>query len=111
MPKPETKLEEAFTTLVRRAGGITEKMIPGRAGVPDRLVLFAGRVYLVELKTETGYLEPIQRVWHDRAAAIGVQVWTLYGKADVLAWVALLGEPLTPQARAALWRLHLTRKD
>lgn len=111
MPKPETKLEETFTSLVRRAGGITEKMIPGRAGVPDRLVLFAGRVYLVELKTDTGTLEPIQRVWHYRAGAIGVQVWTLYGLTDVQTWVGLLMEPMTPRAREALWKIHLTRKD
>lgn len=102
MPKPETKLEETFTTLVRRAGGISEKVIPTRGGMPDRVVLFSGRIYLVELKTATGERRPDQIVWHDRAAAVGVPVWTLYGKEPIRQWVSMMARGVLEEL-AAEW--------
>lgn len=98
--KPETKLEQLFTQLVHVAGGITEKLAPVRAGVPDRMVLFGGRIFLVELKTKDGHLRPIQAVWHDRAEAVGVKVWTLYGEEAIRLWVTMMAD--APAMRAKM---------
>ena len=52
--------------------------------MPDRLVLLpGGRVYLVELKTDTGEVRPAQKVWHDKAATRGTLVVILRGLAEV----------------------------
>ena len=85
----ESTLEARFRRGVKRAGGLPVKMVPaGQAGVPDRLVLWpGGRVDLVELKTDTGELRPIQRVWHDRASKLGVDVVVLYGPTDIDAYI------------------------
>lgn len=97
--KPETKLERLFIRLVYEAGGITEKVLPARAGMPDRLVLYGGRIFLVELKTKDGHLRPIQAVWHDRAEAVGVKVWTLYGEDAIRLWVMMMADAPAMRAR------------
>jgi len=84
----ESALEALFTRYVRQLHGISIKIAPLMAGVPDRLVLLpGGRTYLVELKTEVGQVSHIQRVWHDRAGEIGHHVYVLHGKEEVLAWL------------------------
>lgn len=73
------------------------KIAPVMAGAPDRLVLLpGGRVYLVETKTERGSLRPIQRVWHDRAAALGTEVVVLHGAGQVRAWLQEVAPCATP---------------
>lgn len=85
----ESALEQLFVREVRRAGGSAIKLMPINAGVPDRLVLWpGGRTSLVELKTETGTLAPVQRVWHAKAARLGHPVVVLRGAAEVRVWVA-----------------------
>jgi hypothetical protein len=84
----EAAVESAFNRKVRAAGGMVVKMAPTVAGVPDRLVLHDGRMFLVELKTETGQLSRIQHVWHAKALAIGVPVAVLHGTKEVDTWVA-----------------------
>lgn len=83
----EANLEQFFRRRVRLVGGRSSK-ITAEKGCPDRLVLMpGGRIYLVELKTERGRLEPAQVVWCQRAAALGTKVHVLYGKTGVLAWL------------------------
>lgn len=62
------------------------QLAPTVVGVPDRLVLLAGNMHLVELKTNTGRLSPAQVVWHARAAAAGVTVVVLRGREEVVSW-------------------------
>ena len=84
----EAQLEGVFRRAVRAAGGLAVKLVPTVAGLPDRLVIMpGGRLYLVELKTETGRLAPVQVEWHKRIALLGVQVRVLYGADQVRAWV------------------------
>lgn len=82
--------ESAIESLLRRevaaAGGMSAKLVPTVAGLPDRLVILNG-VHLVELKTDTGKLRPVQIAWHRRAAERGVQVVVLHGPGQVRAWV------------------------
>lgn len=85
----ESALEQLFSRQVREAGGIAIKLMPTVAGVPDRLVLWpGGRVNLVELKTDTGAVSAIQKLWHHRAEELGHHVTVLHGAAEVRAWVA-----------------------
>ena len=104
----EAKLEEFFRKRVRLVGGYTTKLAPMEAGIPDRLAIFpGGRIFLVELKTNTGQLSPIQKIWHERMlAAWNVRVWTLYGEDDIRRWIRAVvsnGDPVPrkpgPQAK------------
>lgn len=89
MVSTEAYLERKFSTLVIAAGGKAVKLVAVEKGTPDRLVLWPGnRVELVELKTETGRLHPIQKVWHQRALERqGVKVTVLYGAKDIEEYV------------------------
>ena len=85
---PEHALETLFQKLVREHGGLPLKMAPTHIGMPDRLVLFpVGRMFLVELKTETGRLSEAQRHLHLRIERMSIEVVVLYGQAEVRAWV------------------------
>lgn len=85
----EAQLEEIFRRRVRQSlGGIVSKLAPTTAGMPDRLVVLpGGRVYLVELKTETGSLSPIQMEWHKRVKDLGAPVHVLYGEEQIREWI------------------------
>lgn len=85
----ESALESSFRRKVRERGGESYKIDPAHcAGIPDRLVLLpGGRMYLVELKSDSGALRPIQRVWHERAAELGTQVVVLTGMKEVEEWI------------------------
>lgn len=77
-------------------GGITEKLAPTNAGMPDRLVMFpTSRIYLVELKADHGAVRDIQKIWHERAAALGVQVVVLKGLKEARDWVIATASPFT----------------
>lgn len=85
----EASLEAYFRRAVQAAGGFTVKLAPVTAGTPDRLVILpGGRVHIVELKTSTGELRPIQRAWIARAAERGYAVPVLYGRDEIDAWLA-----------------------
>ena len=88
-PRPrEADLETFFNDKVRSVGGISLKLMPTKNGAPDRLVLFPdGRLALVELKTESGPLRPIQQLWHSRAADLGHTVPILKGRGEVMSWI------------------------
>lgn len=90
----ESQLETLFRMRVRGVlGGMVWKMMPTVAGIPDRLVLLptppraVPRIELVELKTNTGKLSPIQVEVHKRAASIGIPVTVLYGLGEIDLWV------------------------
>ena len=84
----ERVVEALLARRVRELGGRAVKLVPVDAGLPDRLVLLpGGRSYLVELKAPGGRLRPIQKVWHERAAAIGHHVVVLRSTEDVEQWI------------------------
>lgn len=87
-PRLERDLEAHFLESVRAIGGLVHKLIGTTRGMPDRLVLLpGGRMFLVELKTETGVLSTLQMIWHHDAAQIGINVVVLYGQPDVDRWI------------------------
>ena len=58
----ESQLEKNFCLKIKKLGGLPLKFIsPGRAGVPDRIVLMPkGKIYFVEMKNEIGKTSLIQ---------------------------------------------------
>ena len=87
MRLPEQKVEEALRVAVHTRGGMCEKFAPVRAGLPDRIVIFEGRVHLVELKAPGGELRAAQYVFHERAKKRGVEVVVLRSIQEVHQWV------------------------
>lgn len=91
-PHTEAALEAEFARLVRtRLGGKSYKFITSESGAPDRLVFLpGGRIVLVELKRLGGRLSPLQVLWHERSARLGVPVTTLVGISAVDNWITRL---------------------
>lgn len=83
MVDSEARIERYLVDRVEALGGLCEKVAPIRAGVPDRLVVIAGRVHLVELKTSRGRIRPIQKHWHALALKAGYSVRILRSKNQV----------------------------
>ena len=89
----ESDIEAKFRRAVIKAGGLCYKWVsPGQTGVPDRLVIIDGKVWGVELKTETGRLSPVQHVQLQRLREHGLPCRVLYGLGDVDAFLRELTE-------------------
>lgn len=82
----ESAVEAAFAKRVRDLGGISFKFAPLHKGNPDRIVLIDSKIYLVEIKADTGHLHPAQVLWHRRAAEQGVLVHVVTGSAEARNW-------------------------
>ena len=80
----EAKVEKYLDSEVQKLGGITRKWVsPGRDGVPDRIVIFDGEVWFIEVKTTDGTLSSAQKREHARLTDAGAFVWTVYGHKGV----------------------------
>lgn len=78
----ERTVEQHLVNGLERIGLPCIKFIPDlMRGMPDRMVLLpGGRIIWVELKTDTGHLEPIQQVRHRELRQAGQRVevvWTI----------------------------------
>ena len=78
----ESVIERKFVNMVRKAGGRAYKFVsPGNLGVPDRIaILPRGRIWFVELKTETGHLSQVQKMQIDTLRSLGMNVFVLWGE-------------------------------
>lgn len=86
----ESLIESRLVRAVRLSGGKSIKLAPLDKGVPDRLVMWpGGRTEFVELKAEGGRLSPAQKLWHERALAIGHHVTVLTGIEEVEEWLEI----------------------
>lgn len=84
----ERKVEQYLDKCVKDAGGLTRKWVsPGRDGVPDRIVIYKGQVWFVEVKTVDGVLSKNQEREHKRLDKAGAQVFTVFGEQGVDCWV------------------------
>lgn len=92
----ESEVEKYFVQQVALLGGVAEKFkSPGKAGVPDRIVLWPnGRVDFVELKATGEPLGAHQLRDHDRRRALGFKVFVVDDErgAD---WYLLYGRRMT----------------
>lgn len=84
----ERKVEKYLDSEVTKLGGISRKWVsPGRDGVPDRIVIYNGRVIFVEVKTLDGDLSMTQTREHQRLLDAGACVDTVYGEEGVDVWI------------------------
>ena len=84
MSTRERDVESFLSEHVRRLGGLSYKLAPTTAGLPDRLlVLPGGRILLVEVKRPGETLRGVQKVIQQRLAARGVTVLVIDSKDDV----------------------------
>jgi hypothetical protein len=84
----DTELLPNVTELAIRLGWLVfhdYDSLRNRAGFPDLIMLRAGRLLVVELKSHKGRLRPAQHVWLDAFAAVGGNVETyLWRPLDLL---------------------------
>jgi hypothetical protein len=81
----EKQLEKYLRLRIEERGGVCLKFVsPGQDGVPDRVVVMpGGRVYFVELKTQTGKLSRIQKYQLKRLCDLHQICSVIYGKEGV----------------------------
>ena len=95
----ESNLEAYLIKRVRMLGGITIKLAPIIAGMPDRLVVLpGGGMFFVELKQEKGRVSAIQRSWHTRLAEMGTPVYVLNNRLAVAAFLYEVVDALGPHS-------------
>ena len=84
----ERDIERHLVRRAREHGGVAYKWVsPGHVGVADRIVcLPGGRVWFVELKTATGRLSPLQKIFAADMARMGMRYAVLRSKEDVDQW-------------------------
>jgi hypothetical protein len=86
--KCESHLENYFARKVKEAGGMAIKFNPTtNAGLPDRIVFYKGRTWLVELKMPKGRVSPVQQVMHNRFKLHGFPVTIVRTKEDVAKFI------------------------
>lgn len=75
----ENQLEEKLRKKIKELGGIALKFVsPGRAGVPDRIILMPqGKIYFVEMKSPRGEVNPIQKYVFEKFEELGFKVHIL----------------------------------
>ena len=93
----ESELERILVTEVRKLGGRAYKFIsPGNDGVPDRIVMLpAGKIYFVELKTRVGQLRPQQRIQMKRINDMGQSALVIKGTAGLIWFFRHIGQQRT----------------
>lgn len=74
----EKNIERKLVRDVKRLGGWALKFTsPGQAGVPDRILLFPGKVYFVELKAPGKTLRPLQEQVITKMRCLQQKVFTV----------------------------------
>ncbi|MEN6618153.1 MAG: VRR-NUC domain-containing protein [Rikenellaceae bacterium] len=74
----ESKIEKELREKVRSLGGKAYKFSsPGNNGVPDRIVLYKGHSYFIELKKPGEDLTPRQKVVKKHFSKLGFEVYKI----------------------------------
>lgn len=105
MAGPEAVIERYLQRHCKEAGILCWKFIsPSNAGVPDRVLMFNGRVVFVELKAPGKKPRPLQVQRHEEMRARGIDVRVIDNRPDCLALIDELlngTEPEPPTSPAA----------
>ena len=90
MGKPEGKIEKFLKETAEKNGFLCYKFIvPGKKGVPDRILIGHGHTFFVETKRETsGRLSEIQKARIKEMRAHGSTVYVCDSKDKVLSILA-----------------------
>ncbi len=85
----EKNIEAYLVKSVRRIGGVAYKFTsPAHRGVADRVVCLPdGSTWFIELKTESGRLSPLQKVFADEMARLKQNYACLWSKEDIDEWL------------------------
>ena len=96
----ERSVEAGLVKKVKQHGGLCLKFVsPSVSGVPDRMIIYRGRVIFVELKQEYGRLSTIQKRMHERLRYHGAEVYVAYGSEGVRKLIEeLFPEEVMPNA-------------
>lgn len=87
----EKKIEKYLCDRVKAIGGLQYKFSsPAHRGVPDRIVLYAGKVYFVEVKKDDGRLSSLQRIEHEKIREQGLDVFVVWNTEDVDTFIEIL---------------------
>jgi len=88
----ERTVERYFVEMVKELGGKAYKFTsPGHSGVSDRIVVLpGGRVWFVELKSPTGSLTPLQKVFARDIKDLKGNYACLHSKEEIRAWLISL---------------------
>ncbi len=74
----EDKVERKLKSEVESIGGKAFKFTsPGNNGVPDRIVLYKGQCYFVELKRPGKDLRPLQKAVRRKFKKLGFKVYVI----------------------------------
>jgi len=73
-------VERDFVTAVKKSGGKAYKFTSEmNRGVSDRIVVFSGQVWFVEIKRENTDLTPLQKKFKQYIESLGLNHFTVYG--------------------------------
>jgi hypothetical protein len=74
----ESIIEGKLVIGVKLKRGLCLKFVsPGNKGVPDRIVLYRGKIYFIELKATNGVCSTLQLWWHKQLRENGFKVWVI----------------------------------
>ena len=80
----EKEIESFFRDSIKKIGGRCLKWVsPGTSGVPDRIVLYKGKVYFVEVKRPGGKLTNLQQQFGNYLVTNGFNYFIIMSKYDV----------------------------
>lgn len=97
----ESVVERYLVREIQKLGGVCEKFTsPAKRGAPDRVAIIQGRVIFIEVKTQTGVVSKLQRLYHTNLTNAGAQVCTVYGKTGVDLFIKWLINELPPVSTA-----------
>lgn len=101
----ESDIEAILVREVKALGGRAYKWVsPGNSGVPDRVVILPhGRVWFVELKTDTGQLTALQRKQISTLQKCEANVFVLKGVTGLVKFFQTVGEDDTA---AKIWHKY-----
>ncbi len=77
-------VEDMFVKRVRLEGGKAYKFVSEmNRGVSDRLVVFPGQVWFVEIKRDHGKLTKLQKVFGEFIKSSGLNYYVVYGQKGI----------------------------
>lgn len=79
----ERSLERYFAKKSVEIGGKSYKLESKTNGLPDRILLYRGLCFFVELKTEKGKLSDLQKLRHEEIKKHFDNVYVLKGKDEI----------------------------
>lgn len=92
-PPRERTIEQYLVAKVKAIGGRLYKFTSSVNGVPDRIVLYKGKTWFIEVKRPGESPTALQRKIHDDMRAQGAKVWTVSDHGEVDLVIDVLTDP------------------